>query len=155
MEITIEEMQRRLASPKNLANTVVAPSKADISRQILAGTLVKTGESANEVAKVMNLDIPQVKQAARTSDPVIADPRDSGINRVRDLAIEKTLIALGAMTPDKFESADLKSLSSVAANLSRVVDKTTERERDRNTTVNVVLYSPVAKSESDFKVIDI
>jgi len=124
------------------------------NRRILAGILASSGEPSTKVARELGITRNQAFHAARTTQAKIAGPRDSSLGRVQELALEKTMLALDLMTPEKFSNADLKELSQVAANMSRVIEKTSPKENADNTT-KLIIYAPEQKKESQYKVIDI
>jgi|SRR5271157_2016787 len=177
MKIDQQEMERRLNSNKNLANKFppsaagkvpvefpkenikvvpIEPEKrvspANTNTRILAGTLAKQ-QPAREVATALNLTIDQVYKAKTTRNPAVANGRDAAINRVQELALEKTIQALGLMTDEKFFNANLKDLSIVAANMSRIIEKTSDREN--STSIQLVVYTPEQRTEKSYKVLDV
>ena len=167
MFITHEEMQRRLESAKNLKNiipekSVRVPNNGSVRHEpmhkitpaapkevkILAASLVGLGEKTKTVCKELGLSPKQV-YSAKNAEQVV-----NTLDRVRELALTKTLIALGLMTDDKFENASLKDLSAVASNLSRVYEKTGTRENISNT-VQFIVHSPQMKSLGQYQVLDV
>lgn len=155
-------MDRRLNSGKNLVNslptmparpsvvqkpmnTYTPPASKDV--KVIAATLIAQGEKTADVCKEFNLSPKQAR--AELHNPAVT----ASIERVRSLALDKLLITMGLMTQEKFENASLKDLSSVAANLSRVIDKT--GERDQTNIVQFVVHAPQAKSLSQYKTIDV
>jgi hypothetical protein len=172
MRIDAQEMERRLNSNKNLANkfsvskSPVEPEKikvisiepekrtppADTNTRILAGTLSRQ-QPAKEVAAALNLTIDQVYKAKNSKNPAVANGRDAAISRVQELALEKTIQALGLMTDEKFFNANLKDLSIVAANMARVVEKTAAKES--STSIQLVVYTPEQRSERSYRTIDV
>ena len=74
------------------------------------------------------------------------------LEEVRDIALEKLILAVNNMTEDKFKKADLKDLSTVAVNLGRVVEKASPSESIRaGEQTNIVIYAPQLADESRFK----
>ena len=161
MFIDKKEADRRLNSPKNLLNRLQGaaapcvkhePMKkytppADKSVKILAGVLVGQGERPADVQKMLNLTPSQVRSGTELPET------KHTIERVRDLALDKMLIAMGLMTQDKFESASLKDLAAVTGSLSRVIEKTTPREYGPN--VQFIVHAPAQKSLGQYLTIDV
>ena len=175
MEIDQKELLRRLDSSKNLANVlsrpcapecpkdstkVIPPEKKarmiqpDTNTRILAGSLSLQGVPSQEISKELSITIDQVISAKRTNNPEIAGPRDASLRRVQELALEKTMEALGLMTPDKFINANLKDLSIVAAQMSKIILNTTPKV-EGDTQIQFVVYAPEQRSERGYKVIDV
>jgi hypothetical protein len=170
MFITNDEAQRRLNSTKNLANSVVKPFQnngsgageinptithkplvkpgltAPLGLKTIAQSLVAQGEKRADVQAAFNLSAGQT----RTGDEQRVAHT---IERVRDLALDKMLIAMGLMTQDKFENASLKDLGAVTAHLSRVIEKTQPRESGTN--VQFVIHAPAQKSLGMYRTIDV
>jgi Holliday junction resolvasome RuvABC endonuclease subunit len=164
MIITEAEMHRRLNSSKNLINSLppARPSAVRIEHQpmhkntptapaelkAVAATLVALGEKSVDVQSALGLSAKQV-YSAKNSEAV-----KNTVDRVRELALDKMLIAMDLMSEEKFANANLKDLSSVAANLSRVVEKTSPRE-NAGTHVQFIIHSPQAKNLSQYQVVDV
>lgn len=164
MLISEAEMNRRLNSTKNLVNSLASKDRQNqtIVRKPLvkhtppapeqlkntAATLVALGEKTSIVCAELGLSPKQVYSAKN------AVQVQNTLDRVRELALDKTLIALGLMTDDKFANANLKDLSTVAANLSRVVDKMSPRE-SLSQTVQFIVHSPETKSLGSYRVVDV
>ncbi len=172
MQISAEEMKRRLNSSKNLANKIgtCAPKsqnvkvveiqkpknepviKNEVLRTII-GSLASQGESVKNITQEFGVTTQQVMSARETKVPTIAVPRQEINDRVRELALDKLMQCLGLMTPEKMENADLKTLAIVASNMSRVVEKVSPKE-SANTT-QLVIYAPQIKSVDKYTVIDV
>lgn len=159
MQISEEELKRRLNSSKNILNTPASPVKVreipkreqappvSKSTRVMAGVLHGTGESAKSVAHGLGMSVSQVRDARALPEARV------GIERVRDLALDKLMLTLGLMTEDKFLNSNLKDLSIVAANMSRIIEKTSPREG--GATLQLIVYTPELKRESQYKVIDV
>lgn len=195
MEITEEELRRRLNSRGNLANLSKTSSKVEQSGDAVAGDAVPTEiptspenietspidhkstkrtyapgiskeqrilagilanyESAPRVARDLGLTRNQVYHAARTEQPKISAPREATLGRVQELALDKMMTALGLMSPEKFscENPSLKDLSLIAKNMSAVVGNTSTKESESK--IQIVVYSPETKKESQYKIVDV
>jgi hypothetical protein len=168
--ISESELQRRLNSSKNLT-AVVRPCVSEkeshkvqiihepMVRQTpdapeevrkIAATLSGVGEKVVDIAAALNLSPSQVHSAIKKFD----FPNKNSTERLKELALDKTMIALGLMTQEKFENASLKDLSTVAANLSRVMERCSPREIGNNT-VQFIVHAPAQKSLGNYEVIDV
>lgn len=179
MEISQEELQRRLNSRKNLTNSlkgtgdrtstlpqspsgskssnpVVVPLHKDRAEQkprearALAGILAAQGEPVSEVARLMQMTPNQVRTA--TKSPKLPEVT-STVEKVREIALDKVMTALNLMTEDKFENASLKDLSMVASNVSKIIEKTSPKES--GPTVQLLVYAPQQREENFYKVLDV
>ena len=163
MLITYEEMQRRLNSSRNLVNKLnilnsgVKVQQLPIKKhtpaankdvKVAAATLVALGTPTKDVCSQFNLSPAQVYSAKD-------DPRvQSSIDRVRNLALDKMLIAMGLMTQEKFENATLKDLASSVSSLSRAVSSIAPKESGDNV-VQFIVHAPQSKSLSQYKTIEV
>jgi len=163
MRISNEELQRRLNSTKNLTNILsnrqpnakvlpmykhTPPAPPEIKKT--AAILVGLGASVDSVKKELHLSDKQVRSATEQFADAVASAQD----RVRNLALDKLMIALGLMTQDKFENASLKDLSTSAAALAKVADKMQPRETQGDR-VQFIVHVPQAKSLGQYKVVDV
>ena len=176
MFISEAELQRRLSSHKNIAT--ILPSRPSVFNKpsafqrpvssgavepesvtqdpaklapdvvaVIGASLVQQGISQETVCKELSVAPDQIKQA---------NPKrvQSSIDRVRELAIDRLMIALGLMKPEMLESASLKELSICTANLSRVLGKTAPRELNDNR-VQFMVYSPAIRRLDDFPILNV
>lgn len=161
MFISEEELIRRIGSEKNIAQVdkkeeplkVVPIPKREYTptppkeTRTVAGILAGTGASVKSVANSFNMTPSQVRTAIKTPSA------QSGIEKIRELAIDKLMLALGLMTEDKFENSSLKDLSYIAANVSRIIEKTSPR--DAAASIQLLVYAPEIKSERMYKTLDV
>jgi hypothetical protein len=165
MIIDEKELQRRLNSTKNLSqivqpNNQPLPEKGPIPApvatpeglRILGASLVAQGVPEHQVSRELNVPVRDLKPRAGEND--FEQRVQDSIDRVRELALSKMVIALGLMTPDKFESASLKDLTAATANLSKVLEKTSDR-RELSSTVQFVVHVPPPREMGHYQVIDI
>lgn len=165
MVISKEELQRRLNSQKNFQAVLdqrvpqkpvvkVQPKPKQVQAvpaprdaRIVAGALAATGVPQKTIAREFGLTTNQVQKAQKLPEV------RSTVERVKEIALDKLMASLNLMTEDKFENSSLKDLSAVAANLSRVVERTTPQEN--NTTLQLIVYAPEQKTERSYKVLDV
>ena len=114
---------------------------------VIGASLVQQGVPQDTVCKELAIAPGQINKA---------DPKkvQSSIDRVRELALDRLMIALGLMTPTMLESASLKELSNATANLSRVLDKTAPKEYSDNR-VQFMVYSPEIRRLDAFPCVDV
>ena len=164
MFITAEEMNRRLGSNKNLSPSVPVPTdnplpknsatkdnpKEDVpeSLKTLAASLVAQGVSESIVCKEFSVKPKDIQSMIGTTTV------SKNTERIRELALNKLLIALGLMTADKYENASLKDLSTNVTALSRVIEKTSDVTA-LGSRVQFFVYAPDQRSIQDYKVIDV
>ena len=74
------------------------------------------------------------------------------VGKVQETAAEKLMSALGFITDEKLENAKATDLSSIAANMSRVIEKTTEKKE--NVAAQIVIYAPSLRTEEKYEIIE-
>ena len=82
----------------------------------------------------------------------------NAIEKVRQRAIDKILMAMDLITEEKLDNQTPQAISQVAANLSKIPSNLESRDTgdiNRGNTVNVVVYSPPVKEERQYKTIKI
>jgi len=121
-----------------------APQMLKDHAAILAGQGVKT----RDIQAATGLSPAQIHAAK--NQPNVQDTLD----RVRNLALDKLMIAMGLMTQDKFENAKLEELAKTASSLARVAEKMLPKETNNNT-VQFIMHAPQAKQLSQYDVIDV
>ena len=176
MRINQAELERRLQSPNNLTrslpgSTVYVPDNDNVTfekkeprprqqepplpteMKILAGSMVRQGLPAKDVADSLSITVGQVNSAKNSKDPRVQAAIDYSLERVQELAIDKLMQAMGLMTIEKFETASLKDLSIVSANMSRIIEKT--RVQEDGTRIQLVIYAPEMRKQSGYKMLDV
>ena len=88
------------------------------------------------------------------SSSSIPNKVNTKIESLRDLALEKTLQALGLITIDKLLDANLDDLSKVAFRLSQIAIPKFDSTED-NSKINITIYAPEQKLESSYKTIEV
>jgi len=177
MKITQEELQRRLNSSSNLVNKVKSTSnsqtspntsnrgndennrnnagrKEDIpnapySLRVVAGILSHAEGNSASVARELHLTPGQVRYADKVIEETLTE------KRVQEIALNRLMDALGLLTLDRIENETPKSVSTIAANLSRIHNNLKPKESGNGNNMNVILYSPKVKNESDFECIEV
>ena len=167
MNINKTELERRLASTRNVLNrlngkpTVIhkekdkpRPRGASVPIPIkvaAAATAVQT--SVKEAAQVFGIGESVVREAKNSKNPEVRDGVNDALERVRSLALDKLMNSMCLMTDDKMNAASVRELSAVAANMSRVVERTGPRDSGAN--VQLVIYAPQQRKEESYQVVDV
>ena len=167
MNIDKAELDRRIASTKNVVNrlngkptTVHKPIEKPNVRgpnvptevKVVAGALaVQT--SVREASEALDVSMGVVREAKNSSNPEVKQGVSDALERVRDLALDKLMNSLDLMTNEKLNEGSAKDLAVVAANMSRVVEKTSPRAEAAN--VQLVVYAPQQRQEKQYKVVDV
>jgi hypothetical protein len=76
-------------------------------------------------------------------------------DKIKSRAQNKLLLALKHMTEDKLENTKGVELSTIAANMSRVVEKMTPKTDGNTITNNIVFYSPKQISKENYETIEL
>lgn len=75
------------------------------------------------------------------------------INQAQETAADRLMSALGFMDDDKLKNLGAEKLSRVAADMSRVIEKTTEKKNYVG--AQIIIMAPTQKPEDKYDVIDI
>lgn len=78
---------------------------------------------------------------------------ERNLGRVRDSALSKLLDSLELIDDDKLESLGAKDLSTVASNLSRVVEKSLPRDMQQAPTAQLIVYAPTIAKEEHYETV--
>ena len=80
----------------------------------------------------------------------------AGMRRAcQDVAMNKLLESLGYMTTEKLDKCKATDLSSIAANMSKVVSNVRTKTDQTGPVVNVNVYAPELRNERTFKTIEV
>lgn len=138
----------------------------DSLRALIASTAIESGRAeALSLAKQFGISPSSVSAYTNgaTSTASYHDPAPElkqKINNTKErlgkIARGKLALSLRHITEEKVAEAKLRDIASVAASMASVI-KQMEPDSDRNnsTQVNIVLYAPKLKSESQYDTIDI
>lgn len=142
----------------------------DSLRKVIAEDSISNGrESALELAKSIGISPSSVSAYANGSTSTSSyGKRDNELvrhnnqvkERIAGKARSRLLAALHNITPDKLKTAKLKEVASVARDMSAIIRnmEPTQAQEDSEkakTQVNVVIYSPARKQESDYRVMNV
>ena len=78
-----------------------------------------------------------------------------GLGKVKDLALERMLIAMGAITVEKVKAMKPLTALRIAEGMAGIIDKTSEK-REIPVANNVVIYAPQVRQENTYeKIVEI
>lgn len=86
--------------------------------------------------------------------PELKNKVDELVGRAQEKAAERLMSALGFITDDKLENVKARDLSGIAADMSRIIEKTSPKSGNSGGT-NIVIYAPNQKSEEAYEVIEV
>lgn len=172
---TEEQIQSRLNSKRNLVNRFV--NKVDetkVTTTILErpGNIEKpklTPDEKNEIAlrsrlgenqKVLGKEfgvsqsaIGEIEQGNTKVDENLVQ---SKLDQIQDVAMTKLLESLGMITNEKLDKAKATDLSSIAANMSKVVSNVRgDKKVGDGVQVNVQVFAPEIRPERVFRTIEV
>ena len=115
----------------------------------------RSGEDQKDVAKdfgVTRQNVSYIEKGASKS--VDNDLIDSQLTKISNAAIERLAATFGLLTDEKIAKASAKDISTIARNLSGVV-QTIRNPQQTQTPVNVNIYTPELRSERSFRTVEI
>jgi predicted transcriptional regulator len=127
--------------------------------KVLAGSLSRTKlDTQSNIAKEFGISQAEVSHIKRGNpnavSPKVESQIESKLLEVKDSAVDRLMKSLGCITDEKLESEkDVGKLSSVAANLSRVIDRS--QSGTHAGVVQLNIYAPQIKEESRFKTLEV
>jgi len=132
-----------------------AQTKQEIieKQKIIALSLIKQGVSKSEVCKQLNIEYSVLCSFTEQIGQAVA----KGTERIRELAIDRMMIALGLMTQDKFENASLNDLNRSVKALSQVISSTDPNVvHATQQNVSFVIHTPERKAlDSYTNIVDV
>lgn len=160
MIVNEEYVEKRLTSQLNIAHKSYGkaqnpqPDRPDFLREIELG-LYLDGETQAEVAKEFGVAQQTISSNFRGFDLSKDSSRriDSRRQSAQSTALDKLMDTLGLLTVDKMKNCKATDLSSIASNMSKVVDKMDKREGNTNNIL--IIHAPKMKDEKEFETISI
>ena len=174
---TKEQIEARLKSSKNLVNRFGRSSslpevesvaiiplgnpgntskpKLDSEQKDEIAFRARAGEKQTSLAEEFGVSqsaIGEIEQGRTKVNEVEVTKR---LDQVQDVAMEKLLQSLGYITPDKMDKCKATDLSSIAANMSKVVSNVSRKDSQTGPVVNVNVYAPELRNERTFKTIEV
>lgn len=80
---------------------------------------------------------------------------DRHLGKVRETAFEKLIGSLGLITEDKLKSAKVRDVSSVASDMSKIVERTLPKSPQVGVGVQIVIHAPQQKDEDDYLSVEV
>lgn len=80
---------------------------------------------------------------------------ENRLKPIQDKAIDKLMESLGLLSPEKMDKCGAKDLSTISANLSKVVSNTMPKDVNQDNRTQIVMYAPKMKDVDEFKVVEI
>ena len=168
MTLTQDQATERLSSERNLANRFKVTelrrpgglvhqtfmcSEAQTSVALLARAGNDKQKDIGDIFGVTQARVSQIKRGESTSanEELIAQK----LGQVRDTALDKLTDALLGITSDKLAATDAKGLSSIASNMSKVVESTLPKNAGNSTNVEVHVYAPEIRPERLYKSVEV
>lgn len=168
MFISEDEVKKRLNSPKNLINSLgigkevnvkeipkrIQEAKLSPELRVVAG-VVGNLMGPKEAANALGIKERQVKSAVNTTDTNIRTLIDQKILDIEKLALDRTIQALGLLTPDMISGEKPKDIAIIAGQMSKVISNIKGNNRAGNDNrTQFIVYAPSMKNERDYTVIE-
>lgn len=166
MEISDQDLQRRLNSPNNLVNHLKTvhgrgagrPNLSEEQRDVV-GKLAHS-MPLKEVAETIGVSVPEVSACksgrigGRVATPERKAARALFVEETKDSALTKVMEVLGLIDEGKLSDCTAKELSSIAVNMARVHSALTPVQAGIQNQVNINIYAPEQRTEDRYKVVD-
>lgn len=131
-------------------------------RNLIAGDSLNGNGTAKEIANAYGVSQSSVNAyagAATSTDRMVAGRLDEKLlennRKIGRTAQVKLSKAIQHITDEKLQAAKATDLSSIAANMARVVEKTTPKVLEGVTNNNIIFYSPQQIRPENYEVIDV
>ena len=130
----------------------------------LAANDALNGVAAKEISEAYNISESSVsayKNGASSTTTYHQPNKELGTftdmtrDKIKSRAQNKLLLALKHMTDDKLSEAKVGDLGTIAANMSRVVEKMSPKQDGPVVNNNIVFYSPKQIAKENFETIDV
>lgn len=174
MILDSDSARARLDSPSNLINRLSVPSKVTVIPIKHTGrtagksplpTFIRTqlaisahlGANQTELGKLAGVTQEEVSQIKTSKiKGVDEEAVERALGTVRDKALDRLAASMGLMTDEKLDKCKAGELSTIAANMSKVVEKTLPRqESGPGTGAQVIIYAPQIKTENSYKTVEV
>jgi len=174
---TEEQIEARLKSSRNLVNrfgrsssvpevetVVITPlgnpgnkekSKLDPEQKDEIAFRARAGETQISLAAEFGVSQSAIGEIEQGRTKVNEVAVQSKLDSIQDKAMEKLLESLGYISSDKLDKCKATDLSSIAANLSKVVSNVRTKTDQTGPVVNVNVYAPELRNERTFKTIEV
>ena len=172
MVVDDDEFELELNKSMRVAEVIQMPAKGrngakatpDSLRKLIAHDAINgngTGEEIAEVYGVSESSVSAYKNGASSTTTYhqpaagLKDYVDLTRDKIKSRAQNKLLLALKHMTEEKIAEVKPIELSTIAANMSRVVEKMTPKSDGPVVNNNIVFYSPKQIDKDNYEAIDV
>lgn len=148
--------------PERVGRKTGGENKAKLEKEIIALDATLSDVSQTQLAKIHNVTQTEVSLHSRALDRSTIDDRKTDqelkslINqkkfKIADSATAKLMQSLDLFQP---EYLDQKDLPGAAMRMASIVEKVAANFETQGTQVNFTVYSPAARSEESFEVIEV
>lgn len=175
---TEEQIKERLSSEKNLVNRfgrqeptvpaleniVITPlgnpgnkekPKLDQDSKDEIAFRARAGEKQKDLAEEFGVSQSAIGEIEQGRTKVNEAEVNRRLDAVQDVAMNKLLESLGYMTTDKLDKCKATDLSSIAANMSKVVSNVRTKNNDSGPVVQVQIFAPELRNEKTYKTIEV
>jgi hypothetical protein len=119
--------------------------------KIITRSLQAQGVADSTIAAELNVSRKEINISNASVDNRVR----ANMERIRDLAMDRMLIALGLMTQDKFDNAPLKELNGSVSALSKVIDQTRIDNVEASLGVQFIVHAPKTKDLKQYNIVDV
>lgn len=106
-------------------------------------------ETIKEIAERFDVSEDTVSRIKKEKDAEL----DPVVNRVKDVALNKLMSAMGLITEEAMSKLKPRELSGISKDMAIVVEKVTPRNEQQQN-VNLIVYAPSVKSESAYRTVE-
>jgi len=128
--------------------------------RVAAGLLTRM-DTIKNVAETLGLNHNVVATAKNgqsvfgKENPDLRKRLDESLSLVRDKAMDRLLSSLDLLDDEKIGKANAKDISSISANMSKVMTSTLPKETQTNVHAQLIVYAPTQINESNFDIVEI
>jgi len=140
---------------RNRHGRTVGATTVDSMTREIAGTLTRI-EGPASVARAFEIAPSTAFHMGRADgkkDGELRERIEKNLGKVRDIALDRLMTSINLIEDDKLESLGAKDLSTVASNLSRVVEKTLPRDMSAAPTAQLIVYAPTIAKEEHYETV--
>lgn len=115
----------------------------------------RAGETQVSLAAEFNVSQSAIGEIEQGRTKVNEEAVNKRLDSISDVAMTKLLESIGYITSDKMDKCKATDLSSIAANMSKVVSNVRTKTDSSGPVVNVNVYAPELRNERTFKTIEV
>lgn len=76
------------------------------------------------------------------------------LDKVNENAADRILKSISYITDEKLENSKVSDLSTVAANMARIIEKTNPKKQEAQVGTQILIYAPSLKQENQFEIVE-